>query len=135
LDAKGRVAPKGNTVKNDGCVGPTAVTFITTPVASAGTLQLPLAPMTVIVWVSWAPRGAAREPTVSGAGRVSITRQGVIGTNTARSPELIVAEAIPKPPAPNETATAAPIAAQRARYVDVVRLSSLVMMTLLNETM
>jgi hypothetical protein len=48
---------------------------------------------------------------------VSVGRHGGIGTYTAFEPDEIVALTIPSPPAPNDTATAAPIAAQRTRNI------------------
>jgi hypothetical protein len=68
-----------------------------------------------MVCVSPAPIGVLRGPTFNGNGLVSISRHGVIGTNTARSPEPIDADADISPPEPTVTATTAPIAAHRAR--------------------
>jgi hypothetical protein len=57
---------------------------------------------------------------------VSRSRHGVIGTNTARSPEPIDADVVMIPPAPMLTATAAPMAAQREREGDDVRMDATV---------
>ena len=50
-------------------------------------------PSTLMVCVSCADNGVDREPTLSGAGRVSMTRHGVMGTYTERSPESSDADA------------------------------------------
>jgi hypothetical protein len=100
---------------NDADVAFTTVTLATTAVALTGIEQLPLAPRTVKVCVSPGPSGVERVPTVDPA-RVSANRHGVIGTYTDESPELSEAFTSPNPPAPNDTATAAPIAAHRIRY-------------------
>ena len=104
-------------MRNEFAVGAIAVTFITRPVASAGMVQLPFEPRTEIVCVSLPPMGVERLPTLSAPGRVSMMRHGTIGTNTARSPVSMDAEALINPPAPMDTAIAAPIAAQRERLV------------------
>jgi hypothetical protein len=90
-------------------------TFITKPTASFGMVHFPLVPRTLIAYASFTPIGVERGPTLSVPARVSITRHGVIGTYTARSPEPIEAEVVIRPPAPKLTATAAPMAAHRLR--------------------
>jgi len=84
----------------------TIVTFIDTPDASTGIVHDPFDPSTAIVCVSRGPSGVDRPPTVAGAGRVSITRQGVIGTNTERTPPVIDADAGIKDPQATDAATA-----------------------------
>src|SRR5688500_10410774 len=80
LAASGLGASDGNTVRNESAVGEMIATFITRPTASAGVVQLPFVPRTVTASVSFGPRGVARVPTLSDAGRVSISRHGMIGT-------------------------------------------------------
>jgi hypothetical protein len=63
------------------------VTFIVTAVASDGMVQLPLVPVICTVCTPVGPIGVERGPMVSGAGRVSVTRHGVIGTNTDVTPD------------------------------------------------
>jgi hypothetical protein len=50
---------------------------------------------------------------------VSSTRMGFTGTYTDLSPDDTTAFTTPKPPAPNATAHAAPIAAHRVRKPDI----------------
>src|SRR5882672_5849235 len=77
LEANGRgETSDGQMVRKLPAVPPTAVTFIATAVASAGMSQRPLAPRTACVYVSPAPSGVARGPTVSGAGRRSNNLHG-----------------------------------------------------------
>ena len=52
---------------------------------------------------------------ISVLSRVSSTRIGLTGTNTDFSPDDTTAFTTPNPPAPNATAHAAPMAAQRDR--------------------
>ena len=61
-------------------VAPTAVTLVASPTASAGIVQFPFVPRAATVLVSVAPN-EANGPTRLGNARVSINRQGVIGTN------------------------------------------------------
>jgi hypothetical protein len=80
-------------------------------VASVGISQCPLEPVTCWVYDSSAPIGVDREPTVTGAGRVSKSLHGSIATNTALVPPEIAALALGRTtPAPMTTATAAPTA-------------------------
>jgi len=74
-----------------------------------------LCPTTVIVWTSPAVNGVDRGPMVSGAARVSITRQGAIEMKIGFSPLFVTAVAVISPPAPSVTAAAAPIALHRVR--------------------
>jgi hypothetical protein len=99
---------------NESDVGAVIVTFDAIETAPDGIVQLPFDPWTANVVTSPGPSGVARAPTVAGAGRVSTSRHGVIGTSTGLGSELIVARTTPRPPAPNVTASAAPTAAQRA---------------------
>ena len=68
-----QVRSAGNTVRNDGAVGATAVTLMATAVASAGIVappvQSPTPPVTCWTWTSPGPSGTDRVPTVFGAGR------------------------------------------------------------------
>ncbi len=120
LDAKGRGWSDGHTVRKPAPVGLTIVTFMTTPTAFAGTVQLPLVPRTDAVNVVPAPRGVFRGPTVTGAGRVSNRRQGVIVVSTGLGLGTLAAARF-SPPAPRATATAAPTAAYRARRGEEMR--------------
>ena len=86
------------------------MTFDEIAVAVAGMLHAPFAPRTTNVAISPEPSGADRVPTAVGAGLVSTRRHGTIGTNDDAVPDD-TAFAIPKPPTPKLTATAAPIAA------------------------
>lgn len=90
-----------------------ATTFIDSPVAPDGIVQLPLVPHTGTVNVSDELNGVLRDPTTNAA-RVSNNRHGVIGTNDdARSdPD---AEAVNNPPPPASTPITVPIATQRDR--------------------
>jgi hypothetical protein len=90
------------------------VTFIDTAVAPVGIVQLPFAPHTVATNVSLAPTGVDLGPAVSGAGRVSIKRHGVIGTNDD-APGEPDADDVNTPPAPTTIANDAPNATQRDR--------------------
>ena len=108
------------TATNPATVGLTKVTFIDTAVADEGIVHLPLVPHTNGAYVCPPGIGVARGPTLIAPGRVSISRHGVIGTNDDAPGEL-AADALNKPPAPIETATAAPMAAQRERDTDFNR--------------
>jgi hypothetical protein len=90
------------------------VTFIDTAVAPPGIVQFPFVPVTCATKVSPAPTGVALVPTLSGAGRVSANRHGVIGTNDDAAPAPD-ADDVNTPPAPTHTTNAAPNAAQRER--------------------
>ena len=115
FDAFGNGASAGNTLKKPSLVGAVIVTLAAIETAPTGIAQLPFVPCTVNVAVSPGLSGVPRGPTVDGADRVSTRRHGVIDTNTGLAPVDTVARAIPMPPAPMTTATAAPIAAQRTR--------------------
>ena len=106
---RGRVWSLGNTVRKLAAVGPMMETFIETPVAVLGMVQLPLVPQTVVVKVSLLPMGVARVPTLSVGGRVSSRRHGVIGTNDETVP-LPAADEVSTPPAPSTSASVAPSA-------------------------
>ena len=88
------------------------------PVAVDGMMQAPLVPHTGRLNVSPVPNGVARSPTLSDA-RVSNSRHGVIETNDEVAESAACAYQPSPPPAPNDTATAAPIAAQRERINDI----------------
>src|SRR5215218_8370410 len=81
-DVPGFSTSPGYNDTNVGDVALTAVRLIATPSASEGITQFPAtSPVTCTVSSSPAPIGVARGPMLSGAGRVSSRRQGVIGTN------------------------------------------------------
>jgi hypothetical protein len=118
LDVSGApVASAGRMLMNPAAAGLTTVTLRSTDVAPAGTTAC--APsevgMTPVIWRSCGVgdvNGPAR-PRLTGS-RVSRTRTGV--TDTMSDGALDAALTRPtKPPAPSDTATAAPIAAQRER--------------------
>jgi hypothetical protein len=76
-------------------------------------LHLPLMPRTARVIVSPDASGVLRVPTVDGAGRVSISLHGEMGTSERGASAACADQSAPLPP--TETATAAPMAAQRDR--------------------
>ena len=115
FDVTGRDgASAGNTVKNDPDDGLMLTTLSETPVAPDGIVQFPFVPHTGTTYVSLAPIGVDRVPTLMEPGRVSNNRHGVIGTNDDAFAEP-AADAVNNPPPPNNTATTAPTAAQRDR--------------------
>ena len=85
-------------------------TFIVTAVASVGMpAQFPLSPRTSAAYVLFAASGVLRDLMLSGAGRVSISRQGVIDTNddnndAAAADPLVEAARTPLAPATNTNA-------------------------------
>jgi hypothetical protein len=108
----------GHTVKKLPAVALTVVTLSTAPVAVGDRpTQFPKLPRAVIVSDSPCPRGVLRAgvaPVGGPAGLVSRSRQGVIAVNVDEVPPAALAHVI-SPPAPMLTATAAPMADQRAR--------------------
>jgi len=110
-------ASAGRTVMNPSVVALTTVTFGNTEVAPGGTtccgpLAVGMLPVTVRSCPVADTNGPA-SPTLFGS-RVSSTRTGVIDTMSDGA--LDAASTSPtKPPAPSETATVAPMAAQRER--------------------
>ncbi|MGB8860561.1 MAG: hypothetical protein WCC60_14975 [Ilumatobacteraceae bacterium] len=79
------------------------MTFIDTPVAEVGIVQLPLLPHTNGAYVSPAAIGDERGPTAAPV-RVSIRRHGVIGTNTELTPP-VEADDVNTPPVATDSAT------------------------------
>jgi hypothetical protein len=114
LDASGRAALAGQIVRKLAAVPPTAVTFMATAVAVDGMTQLPFVPCTRCVNTPPAGSGVETLPTVSGAGRVSRSRHGAIGTNDdavpPASPHTCTAPIIAVP-------TAAATAIATARFI------------------
>jgi len=96
----------------------TVVTLRTAPVAVADSAtHLPKSPRAVIVNDSCAPRGVLRggvAPVAGPSDRVSSSRHGVTAVKLDALPPAALANVM-SPPAPMLTATAAPIADQRAR--------------------
>src|SRR3954471_2829668 len=88
LDVVGRSRPVGHTVKNDGAVAPTAVTFRTAATAVVGT---PFWPATAREIVDIDPIGA---PARS---RVSISRAGTIPTKSVPDVPEVTAGGAPGP--------------------------------------
>src|SRR5687768_2269755 len=70
LDASGRVALAGKTVRYEASFGFAAVTFIATPVASSGIVHWPLVPRMLMVWVFCAVSGVERVLTLSDAKQI-----------------------------------------------------------------
>ena len=118
LEANGRAASAGHTVRKLEAVPPTAVTFIATAVAEPGIEQLPLAPCTRSRSSPPGPTGVATSPTVSGAGRVSTSRQGGIGTRTDGCPPSCP-NTLTAPPVTRVAAAAATAATARDRLMSV----------------
>jgi hypothetical protein len=114
FDVSGRVASAGKTVRYEPDDGLMIATLIDTPVTPVGIVQFPLVPHTGTTNVSLGPIGVDLVPTLSGAGRVSNKRHGVIGTNNDAAAEP-AADAVSSPPPPSSTVTTAPTAAQRDR--------------------
>ncbi len=110
LEAFGRATPSGYAVRYDTAVAPTPVRLIANALPSAGrSTHSPIEPRPATVSVAASPRRPCTTPVPS---RVSTRRHGVIGSNTVPvEPPAALTNAIP--PAPIDTATAAPIAAQR----------------------
>jgi len=100
------VASPGRTDKNPAADGATTVTFNNTPVAPAGT--------TALVICSLRDTPDTNGPDKPTPVRVSRTRSGVTVTTDDAGPDA--AFTATRPPPPNVTATAAPIAAHRDRH-------------------
>jgi len=113
------VASPGRTDTQPIVVGDTTVTLAVIPAAPAGTgSAVPMPPVGRITGIVPVTRNVSAWPLTSGLGRpnatrVSSARIGAIGTNAAG---VAAARTTAIPPAPKLTATAAPIAAQRARH-------------------
>lgn len=107
LVVAGPGAPAGRTLKNPSAVGLTAVTFMITPVAPAGTTS----PVTSRILGSGEVNGPASPSPV----RVSRIRSGVIVTTEAGDDPTFAPTRfdVAAPPAPRVTAIVAPTAAQR----------------------
>ena len=104
LEVTGRgFASAGKTVRKLDEVDSSTVTFIVTPVAMEGMVQLPLVPHTAATSVSSPCSGVARGPTLSEPGRVSTSRQAVIGTNDDIT-SWFAADAVSTPLAPSRSA-------------------------------
>ena len=118
IDDAGRGASAGKMVMNPSIPASGTVRLKLIPTAVAGIVQFPFVPQTNRSNASPAPSGDGRSPTVSGAGRVSNSRHGVIDTNDAGCASLPACTTQPAPPAPIATAMAAPMPAQRDRIND-----------------
>ena len=116
-------ASLGKMVRKLATVPWVTVTFNETARAVVGISQFPLAPHTLMTYVSAGPSGVARGPTLSEVFRMSIKRQGTIGTNPS-CPVAPAPEAICTPP-PKVPATSAAIAAKGiVRFIRLVSYSS-----------
>src|SRR5262245_58906052 len=113
VEAFGIATSAGKMVRKLCAVPPTTVMLAVTAVAVVGMVHCPFEPRTANTVVSSGPNGPDLGPT-SVAGRVSISRHGVIDTNDDGAVDG-AAITVNSPPAPIATATAAPIAAQRER--------------------